>query len=198
MNVFYLSENPKPCAQAHNDSHCVKMILEYCQLLSSAHRFADGQMVMVPALDKSGKQVYLKSGEERTKKHWKLPDDREGTLYLATHINHPSAVWVRLSKQNYAWLHSLLVELCQEYTFRYGKTHKCLEIGLVERLSTPPNKIADAPFTAPTPAMPEECVLETSLASYRNYYNKFKTHLASWKKRGAPEWFQSGVSYANV
>ena len=198
MNIFYTDEDPKKCAFSHNDSHCIKMILEYCQLLSSAHRYVDGELTMVPSLDKTGAQVYLKSGEKRTKKHWRLPDDRETTLYLATHINHPSAIWVRLSKQNYAWLHSLLVELCAEYTFRYGKTHKCLESGLVDALSTPPNNIADTPFTPPTPAMPDECMLESSIASYRNYYNTFKAHLASWKKRGAPEWFQSGVPYANV
>jgi hypothetical protein len=37
MNIFYLSEDPTQCAIAHNDKHCVKMILEYAQLLSTAH-----------------------------------------------------------------------------------------------------------------------------------------------------------------
>ena len=198
MNIFYLARTPTSAARYHNDSHSIKMILEYCQLLSTAHRVIDGNLTMVPMLDKQGNQVYLKSGEKRLKKHYRLADIREATLYRATHQNHPSAVWVRLSKQNYAWLHALLVELCQEYTFRYGKTHKCLEIGLVGALSTPPNNIPDGEFTPPTPAMPDECVLEDSLSSYRNYYNTFKTHLASWKKRGAPEWFKPGVPYANV
>ena len=41
MNIFYLDHNPRICAQQHNDKHCVKMILEYAQLLSSAHRVVD-------------------------------------------------------------------------------------------------------------------------------------------------------------
>ena len=37
MNIFYLSSNPVQCAQWHNDKHVVKMILEYAQLMSTAH-----------------------------------------------------------------------------------------------------------------------------------------------------------------
>jgi hypothetical protein len=36
MNIFYLDPDPEKCAAYHNDRHCVKMILESCQLLSNA------------------------------------------------------------------------------------------------------------------------------------------------------------------
>jgi hypothetical protein len=42
MNIFYLSRNPVECSQQHNDKHCIKMILEYAQLLSTAHHLIDG------------------------------------------------------------------------------------------------------------------------------------------------------------
>jgi hypothetical protein len=42
MNIFYLDEDPKICAQYHCDKHVVKMIIEYAQLLSTAHRVLDG------------------------------------------------------------------------------------------------------------------------------------------------------------
>ena len=42
MNIFYLHNDPKICAEMHNDKHCIKMILEYAQLLSTAHRVLDG------------------------------------------------------------------------------------------------------------------------------------------------------------
>ena len=45
MNVFYLDHDPKTCATYHNDKHCVKMILEYAQLMSTAHRILDGDDV---------------------------------------------------------------------------------------------------------------------------------------------------------
>ena len=44
MNIFYLDHNTKTCSKYHNDKHCVKMILEYAQLLSSTHRIVDGEM----------------------------------------------------------------------------------------------------------------------------------------------------------
>ena len=41
MNIFILSLDPRECAEWHVDRHVVKMILEYCQLLCTAHRVLD-------------------------------------------------------------------------------------------------------------------------------------------------------------
>ena len=41
MNIFYLSNCPQKAAEFHNDKHCVKMILEYAQMLSTTHRLLD-------------------------------------------------------------------------------------------------------------------------------------------------------------
>jgi len=41
MNIFVLDLNPKLAANYHNDKHCVKMILEYAQLLSTTHHLLD-------------------------------------------------------------------------------------------------------------------------------------------------------------
>ena len=38
MNIFYLDHDPKLAAQAHNDRHCIKMILESAQILSTVCR----------------------------------------------------------------------------------------------------------------------------------------------------------------
>jgi len=42
MNIFYTHRLPHKCAQEHCDKHVVKMILEYAQLLSTAHHVIDG------------------------------------------------------------------------------------------------------------------------------------------------------------
>jgi hypothetical protein len=42
MNIFYLNKDLKIAAMEHKDKHCVKMILEYTQMLSTAHRELDG------------------------------------------------------------------------------------------------------------------------------------------------------------
>ena len=183
MNIFYLDNDPIKCAEMHVDKHCVKMILEYCQLLSTAHRILDG------------KETVAKSKTGRNVKRWILEDKRNDILYSATHINHPSAVWCRLSSANYKWLHALLVALCREYTYRYGKIHKCEETGLVEALRTTPFHIPHKPFTGPTPAMPDACkVAGDALQSYRNYYLMEKSRMWSWKgkinSRSMPVWLQ--------
>lgn len=41
MNIFFLDYDVKKCAEAHIDKHVVKMILEYAQLMSTAHRVLD-------------------------------------------------------------------------------------------------------------------------------------------------------------
>jgi len=187
MNIFYLSHDTKECAQFHNDRHTIKMILEYAQLLSTAHRYLDGTQSV--GLSETG----------RKQTRYVLPDSRESILYYATHINHPSAVWVRHSVGNYFWLSNLLVELCKEYTYRYGKVHKCERDGLVQMLhDMVPDNMAIIGFTEPTPAMPDDVkIAGDSLASYRNYYISNKQHLASWKgkvnSRNIPEWFNANL-----
>ena len=53
MNIFYLSKDPHTAAIQHVDKHVVKMIVEYGQLLSTAHRMNDG--VKTEARSKTGR-----------------------------------------------------------------------------------------------------------------------------------------------
>ena len=180
MNIFYLDHNVTKCAEYHNDKHVVKMILEYAQLLSTAHRVLDG--TLSSRLSKTG----------RKQSWYGLSDNRESLLYNATHINHPSAKWCRDSSDNYKWLYELFCATCDEYTFRYGKIH-LTDQKLRHVLSHVPKNISNKPFEEPWRAMPDEVKIgNDSLASYRNYYINNKTHLASWKKREVPHW------YANI
>jgi len=159
MNIFYLSNDPKECAQQHLDKHVVKMILETAQLLSNAHHMLDGDQVIKP-------------------------------IYKLTHKNHPSAIWVRASKEHYQWLWKLLYELCKEYTHRYGKIHKVEREGLLNVLYEAPANIPNNGWlSGPTPAMPDEYKVSDIIQSYRNYYNGAKASFAKWTNRPVPEWF---------
>jgi hypothetical protein len=189
MNIFYLDTDPKKAAEYHVDKHCVKMILESCQLLCTAHRILDGD------------QFIGKTATGRNIKRWLLSDERNETLYTATHVNHPSAVWCRSGSENYMWLWVLLNELCKEYTYRYGKVHKCESSGLVARLKQMPNNIASGHFTDPTPAMPDQYKVKgDGVQSYRNYYNGEKQRMFSWKKRQVPGFINKTTeeNYANI
>jgi len=183
MNIFFLDICTKSCAEQHVDKHVVKMILEYAQLLSTAHRLLDGS-------------EYLdKTANGRNIKRWKLEDYKlDSILFKASHINHPSAKWVRESRSNYRWLASLLENLCAEYTHRYGKVHSVQRSGLASLLRNNfPRNFPDSDIitrTDPPPAMPDECkVPGNSIQSYHNYYIMKKNHFAKWTKRDVPEWY---------
>ena len=94
MNIFYLDKDPVIAAQMSCDKHCIKMILESAQMLSTAHRVLDGDEYA----------------------------DNVG-LYKMAHKNHPSTIWARSSSANYNWLYIHMISLMTEYTHRYGKHH---------------------------------------------------------------------------
>jgi len=177
MNIFYLDRDPKTCAEYHCDKHVVKMIIEYAQLMSTAHRILDGQEYT--DLTANGRKI----------KRWRLPDEREQRLMKASHINHPSNVWARANHLNYKWLYEMWVHLLDEYTYRYGKVHACAR--LKDDLAKLPEKIPlGLQETEPTPAMPDDCKIPNNvLASYHKYYNEKKTRFARWTKRSTPNWY---------
>lgn len=182
MNIFYLHFDPKICAQYHCDKHVVKMIIEYAQLLSTAHRILDGRQYL--DLTNNGRRI----------KRWKLDDHREPILYKASHVNHPSGVWVREEFSHYQWLWNLASELCQEYRHRYGgekdKQHKTSLV--IQKLSFAPDNITrNGLFTEPPQAMPTDAKIPgDSISAYRNYYKMYKTRFATWKNREIPEWYK--------
>ena len=61
MNIFHLDNDPIKAAQMMCDKHIVKMIVEYAQLLSTAHRVLDGE------------EYYDKTANGRKIKRWKHP-----------------------------------------------------------------------------------------------------------------------------
>lgn len=189
MNIFYLSKDTRQCASEHCDKHIVKMVIEYAQLLSTAHRVIDGT------------EYYGTTSNGRKIKRWMLPDEREKVLYKASHVNHPSAVWCRDSLSNYYWLSRLLTDCLDEYTYRYHKIHIIRSSKLEWRLKFSPQKIDKLkPFYEPPPAMPNEYkVVNNSIQSYRNYYIGSKVRFARWKSpRLTPEWFALAINKNEV
>jgi len=107
--------------------------------------------------------------------------------YKLSHKNHPCAVWARESLSNYLYLCELGLELGKEYTYRYGKKHKSIEV--IEWCIVNKPNIPDIGFTTPARAMPDEFKVDSVVESYRNYYMGAKSDLASWKNREKPFWF---------
>ena len=96
--------------------------------------------------------------------------------YKLTHKNHPCAKWTRESKDNWYWLQSLGLELCYEYSYRYGKVHSVENV--IENLSVP--NLPEIGFTTPPLCMSDEYKSDNFIDSYRKLYTLGKKHLHSW------------------
>lgn len=174
MNIFYLDSDPKICAENHCDKHIVKMIVEYSQLLSTAHRVLDGE----------GSKLLLE-GET-------LEDGKisliERKCYLPTHKNHPSAIWARECTSNYKWLLELLKWCHFQYSKRYCRVHKSMEI--FPYLEKYPTNLKIGHLSKIPLAMPDEFKVEDEIQSYKNYYVGAKAKMAKWSFTETPNWFK--------
>ena len=175
MNIFFLDRTPTTCAQYHNDKHVVKMVIEYAQLLSTAHRVLDGQ------------QYWDKTKNGRRIKRYKMFNKFLDTeLYLAAHVRHPSAIWTRQSIHHYNWLHDLWFALCKEYEYRYNREHLTYT-KLNKILLKAPKGMPRGEWSDPPPAMPDDCKIDgDSLASYHKYYREHKSGFNNFKGRDEP------------
>lgn len=133
-------------------------------------------------------KMILETAQLLSTAHRVLDNSQDTRLYKSTHINHHSSKWARENINNYNWLYELFYNLCNEYTFRYGKTH-LTDTKLRELLKTPPANISLKGFTQPSQAMPDQYKDQDSMIAYRNYYKAEKRHLAVWSKRQIPEWY---------
>lgn len=199
MNIFVLDLSPTIAATFHCDKHVVKMIVEYAQLLSTAHRVLDGTVHYVELSAKNGaakkRAVFLLDGEKASVKTRAVNDAVKQVIeienarcYKATHAQHPCAIWARANRANYLWLVQLLTALCAEYTFRYGKKHACEQ--LLPFFNSPPQNIKDGALTVFAQAMPKQFMEPSdAVLAYRCFYLGEKIRFAKWTRRSIPDWF---------
>ena len=188
MNIFVLDNDPVVSAQLQCDKHVVKMIVESAQMLSTAHRMLDGVEEIRPS----------KSGKTR-QKYWCLKNpEMEDTLYAAVHRGHPCTIWTMKSALNYQWHYQHFVALCDEYTYRYGKTHKTDRV-LRDILSIMPvnmpqkNKLTE--FKLAMKSNPECIALGDPVKAYQAFYQTKQDRFKMvWTKRDVPSWFKYNVN----
>ena len=182
MNIFYVDSDPEVAARNMVDKHVVKMILETAQLLSTAHRVIDGE------------EYVGQSQSGRKAKRWRLSGNVDAIMYAATHINHPSAVWVRENSANYVWLYDHLLALGREYTYRYGRTHLTID-KLKDILKDSPQNIKQSNVMTKMPScMDKQYIVSLDpITNYRNYYNYGKTDLLRWSNRPPPQWIDGTI-----
>ncbi len=189
MNIFFLSALVKLAAQYHNNRHVVKMISETCHLLSTAWW----------ALNAQDAEVLFK----------------QGLIWKSTHAQHPCAVWARAYVNNYVWLASLGIALCDEFELRFSGAPHAARAKLEWLSANAPRSIPCTPpsslhfqcqVTLPPQCMPEAYVVPGDpVAGYRQYYQcADKAKLRWWAPRSSaqldgsesgerfvPEWFEA-------
>ena len=116
--------------------------------------------------------------------------DSELTIpYRLSHKNHPCSIWARKCIENYVWLCDFGIELANEYTFRYGKRHKCQDV-IEWCIENKPNLASYDELTPFALAMPDQYKSDCAVESYRKYYIMDKSHIANWKNRETPSWVE--------
>lgn len=168
MNLFVLSLCYRECAEWMFDKHVSKMILETCQMLSTAKHLLD---------------PFYEESEEHQQ------------IYKISHKNHPVSIWIRTSLENYLWACDMATAMHDEWRYRYGhpdtKCHASYRVVQLLRKYAP---WADCfPQQGLTPfaqAMPNDYKSLCAVEAYRKYYQSpEKRRIASWRGRNPPPWY---------
>ena len=133
--------------------------------------------------DKHVVKMILVTAQMLCTAHWETGGQAP---YRATHKNHPCTKWARENSTNYLWLCKLGMELCYEYTSRYGRRHKTQQH--IEWLFKNIPNIPDGELTEWPQAMPDTYKNKNVVEAYRQYYKGDKAQIATWKKN-IPKWF---------
>ena len=160
MNIFYLSDKPDECAEMHADKHCVKMILEYAQLLSTAHRVLDG--------DDAHPTLYKIAHK-----------NHPSTIWTRSSKQHYD--WL------FRLFRMLSAEYSIRYSEHNFKVHKTWD-KLGKLLETAPKNIKDNGWVDPPQCMPDHCKRPNTIDAYRNYYMTEKASISTWKFTNSPTW----------
>jgi hypothetical protein len=178
MNIFVLDTNPELCARYHCDKHLVKMITEHNQILGSIAYTARG-ITRKKDITPGFVSAYF---QDFPRKQNGLPHP-----YGIGYKNHPCTQWAAKSAMNYKWLCELTLEMCKEYTRRYGRRHAGEDICTWYYKNAP--KLTAQSMTPFAQAMPDDCKNPNAVTAYRNYYKKHKARFAKWAYSPTPEWF---------
>jgi hypothetical protein len=107
-----------------------------------------------------------------------------GGPYKPTHQNHPCVLWAGRNRVNFAWLHRHARALCEEYTLRYGRIHRCQPV--IEAARVP--RSLPIGITEFVQCMPEQFRDKDPVQAYRKYYHS--KSFAQWNRgRPAPYWW---------
>lgn len=121
--------------------------------------------------------------------------------YKSVYVNHPCTRWVGETFENLLWTVQLGIYLCEEYTHRFGKYHKTMDVlqGLKPFLEPAQERLPGS--DGPTPfykAVSRNFKDFDPVTAYRLYYISVKRRLHVWTKRDVPFWLREGKEYERL
>ena len=159
MNIFYLHHDPLICAKMHCDKHVVKMILEYSQLLSTAHHECDG----VPSIT-----CYKATHKNHPSALW-ARENRYNYSWLHTLLSYLSEEYTyRYGKVHLTKRKGIIDNLC----------NRPYEL---------PEGVSNTPIPQCMPIRYKKN--GDSVEAYRDYYVGDKAYMARWTERDVPVWY---------
>lgn len=184
MNIFTLDRCPRKSAQMMCDQHIGKMAVEGLQCLVSA---------------------LLKCGAPPDK----APTTKSGEPHKGGYHNHPVVFWTAESHENFSWLKQHAEALCNEYKFRFGKTHAvesqlsqlggwCVwshHIPIIDECGEHNHEIIFERCFKQSQGLNEDLLeWKDDIKAARAFYYRDKKGFATWTNgRGPPSWWLAKV-----
>jgi hypothetical protein len=105
--------------------------------------------------------------------------------YKPTHLKHPCVQWAAASRGNWLWVVEHGLALADEYTRRYGKTHKSMRVlRWASRARVGPrDESRRRPFVA---CVPDQYRGLNPIEAYRRYYVTDKARFCTWRAPALP------------
>ena len=209
MNQFRLDLDAKRCAQAHQDAHCGKMLLELVQQLCTG--FPEPRS----GIRGGANGVHLGLTWPDATPIERITADLLPYARTKAQYSNPVCVWTRATRANFDSTIELARALAVEFRHRFGKPHlseAALDWVVRHRAKA---QVPDGPLQPFALAMPTLYIpylvhpiktyeLTACVNAYRAYYRAEKRGYwrksrdpakpstwvpAKWTKRDPPEWF---------
>lgn len=163
MNIFWLDTDLSKCAKAHCDKHVVKMILESCQLLATAHHMCGSTATYKATHINHPCAIWVRESSTNYFKLLRLAQLLCKEYSKRFNKEHKCEVLLLGGELN-----TIPKELC-----------------LANKPETVP------PLAMPEDIQkefPEPRTWNDVVEAYRIYYNVYKLEIASWNHSPKPDW----------
>jgi hypothetical protein len=167
MNLFVTATCPIASAHALDDKRVRKMVLENCQLLCTAI------------------------------KRWDRYNTNNMKLYKDSHLQSAITQKAMINHHNLYWVYEHFLALCDEYIYRFEKSHKTIDEMLIpfkaigiHKPETPPleSDFCNAAASKKRGLDFKHLPITEAYQTYLNARWPSDKLLPKWTKRGAPHW----------